>query len=221
MLSAFKYRIYPRPEQELRLKRSLLSLCNLYNDMRTKKIEEHKRNGISLTQTDLRAIALEERRHVVDLQLTCSQVCQNVADRVHVAFKNFFKGVARFPKTKKPKRYLSMTYPQSGFKLNSNRGLRLCSIDYVRIFVHRPLFGKSKRLTIKREADGWYAIFITERKAPPRPTINTIPTERIRGADLGLEKFAVLDNSDNVEYPRFLTLREENRHVAAKARPQE
>jgi hypothetical protein len=46
----------------MRLKRSLLLLCELYNRLRARKIQEYKRNGVSLNQTDLRGIALEERR---------------------------------------------------------------------------------------------------------------------------------------------------------------
>jgi len=45
MLSAYKYRIYPKPEQEMRLKRSLLTLCNLYNKLRAKKIEMYRQKA--------------------------------------------------------------------------------------------------------------------------------------------------------------------------------
>jgi putative transposase len=36
-----------------------------------------------------------------------------------------------------------------------------------------------------------------------------IPESRIRGIDLGLEKFATLDNAESIEYPRFLRASEE------------
>ena len=208
MLSAYKYRIYPNSEQKLRLKRSLLSLCNLYNRLRTEKIEKYKQHHISLTQTDLRAIALKERKASADLQLAYSQVVQNVADRIHSAFVNFFKGRARFPKQKKPRKYLSLTYPQSGFEFKEGR-LYLSKIGRVRIFLHRAIEGTIQRLTIKYEAGEWHAIFITEGEAPSKPSINPIPDETIRGVDLGLEKFATLDDADSIEYPRFLRRSEE------------
>jgi putative transposase len=104
MLSAYKYRIYPKSGQEMRLKRNLLLLCNLYNRLRVKKIEEYKTHRIILTQTDLREIALEERRNSIELKSIHSQVVQNVADRVHTAFENFFEGRARFPKKKQPRK---------------------------------------------------------------------------------------------------------------------
>ena len=188
----------------MRLKRSLLALCSLYNKLRAKKIETYRQKGCSLTRTDLRAIALEERRNDAELQSVYSQVVQNVADRVAVAFKNFFEGRARFPKTKQPRKYLSITYPQSGCKINPDRKLHLSGIGPVRIFMHRPLLGEVERLTIKREASEWYAVFITQREAPSKPPVDTVPEERIRGVDLGLEKFAILDNADDADYPEFL-----------------
>lgn len=208
MLSAYKYRIYPNSGQEMRLKRSLLSLCGLYNRLRARKIEEYKQSGRSLNRTDLRAIALQIRRINPELQSIHSQVVQNVADRIHSAFVNFFKGRARFPKQKKPRKYLSLTYPQSGFELKEGR-LYLSKIGMVRIFLHRAIERPIQRLAIKYEAGEWYAIFITEGEAPSKPSINSIPDETIRGVDLGLEKFVTLDDADSIEYPRFLRQSEE------------
>jgi len=97
-----------------------------------------------------------------------------------------------------------MTYPQLGFKVNPDKKLYLSGIGPVRIFMHRPLLGEVERLTIKREASEWYVIFITQREAPSKPPLDAVPEERIRGADLGLEKFATLDNNDDADYPKYL-----------------
>jgi putative transposase len=206
MLSAYRYRIYPKQEQEMRLKRSLFLLCNLYNKLRAEKIEGYKKNRKVLTQTDLRRLALEERRNDPELKSIHSQVVQSVADRVHTAFKNFFEKRARFPRNKQPKKYRSLIYPQSGFKVNPERGLYLSKIGYVRIFVHRPILGRIKRLAIKYEAGRWYAIFIADREGPKKQEIDSssIPESRIRGIDLGLEKFAMLDDAESIGYPEFL-----------------
>jgi putative transposase len=132
-------------------------------------------------------------------------VVQNVGDRIYRSFRNFLEGRARYPSWKKPLGYNSLTFPQSGFRLNPEKGLLLFGLGCVRIFVHRPLLGKTKRLTIKREADGeWYAIFITERETPARRPVAEISAGRIRAADVGLEKFAVFDNSYSINNPEFL-----------------
>ncbi len=204
MLSAFKYRIYPRQEQEKRLNRSLLSLCHLYNDLRTEGMRRHKEEHKSTSQTTFRGLALDARRHDEELQEVHSQVVQNVGDRIQRSFRNFFEGRARFPRWKKPHRYSSLTYPQSGFKLSPTKGLLLSGLGYVRIFIHRPVLGKVKRLTIKREADEWYAIFLTKQEGPKRTPLAEIPIERVRGADMGLERFVALDDATSTTNPEFL-----------------
>jgi putative transposase len=228
MLSAFRYRLYPKPEQETRLNRSLLSLCDLYNDLKAEEMRRYGEENKSTSKTMFRALALDARKHDEQLQDIHSQVVQNVGDRIHRSFRNFFEGRARFPRWKKPHRYNSLTYPQSGFKINPQRGLYLSGVGYVRIFVHRPLLARVKRLTIKREADEWYAVFITERETPAKRPVAEIPASRVRGADVGLEKFVTLDDATSTKYPEFLRQSEDKieclqhhlsrKHVGSKRR---
>jgi putative transposase len=227
MQLAYKYRIYPNREQEMLLKRSLLSLCNLYNKLREMKIKKYKEDGTNLTLNDLREIALEERRNNKELQSIHSQVVQEVADRVNNAFDRFFEGIARFPRYKQPKKYRSLTYTQSGFRLlannNNNNKLYLSKIGYVRIFMHRPLDGKVVRLTVKYEAGEWYAIFIVEKKVLEPNTntiiddiIDTIPDNRIKAIDLGINNFITLDDGLTIEYPKYLRNTEDKIKVLQK-----
>jgi putative transposase len=150
MLSAYKYRTYPVGVQEMRLKRSLRALCWLYNMLRAEKIRQHRLNHTNLTLTNLRAMALEIRRSNPELLQVHSQAVQNVADRVYLAFQNYFEGRARFPHAKKLKDYRSFVYSQSGFRLEVGR-LQLSKVGKLRVFQHRPLQGAIKRLIIKRQ----------------------------------------------------------------------
>jgi putative transposase len=166
-------------------------------------------------------LALEARRRDRELQTVHSQVVQNVGDRINRSFTNFFEGRARFPRWKKPHRYSSLTYPQSGFRLGPEKGLYLSGIGHVRIFVHRPLTGKVRRLTAKRDADGWYAIFVTDREESQRKPLSEIPAARLRGADMGLIHFATFDDALSVKYPQFLRrsegkIKRLRRHVSRK-----
>jgi putative transposase len=192
----------------MRLKRSLHALCELYNTLRAEKIQQYQQNHQSLSRTELRSLALQIRRNNPKLQEVYSQAEQNVADRVAIAFKNYFEGRARFPRSKKFKDYRSFTYPQSGFKLENNR-LSLSRIGKLRIFLHRPLQGTVRRLTIKYTVGEWYGILLTNRTTPPKPHINHIESHRFRGGDLGLTQFLTLDNGESVEYPKFLLAAEE------------
>ena len=207
MFSAYRYRLYPSSVQEMRLKRSLHALCELYNILRAEKIHQYQKHRKSLSRTELRSLALLIRRNNPELREVYSQAEQNVADRVAIAFKNYFHGRARFPRSKRFKDYRSFTYPQSGFKLENKR-LVLSKIGNVRIFLHRPLQGTVHRLTIKYTVGEWYAILLTNRTAPLKPDINHVPNGRFRGGDLGLERFVALDNCESVQYPKFLLVAE-------------
>jgi putative transposase len=223
MFSAFRYRLYPRPEQEKRLNRSLLLLCQLYNDLKAEEVRRYKEEHKSTSLTRFRTLALGARKSNKDLQTVHSQAVQNVGDRIHRSFRNFFEGRARFPRWKKQHRYNSLTYPQSGFKLSLEKCLYLSGVGHVRVFVHRPPLGKVRRLIVKREADGWYAIFITEREAPQKKPLSEIPPGRTRGADMGLTKFATFDDASSVKCLQFLRLSEDkikllNRHLLRKVK---
>ena len=208
MFSAYRYRLYPSSVQEMRLKRSLHALCELYNILRAEKIHQYQQHRKSLSRTELRSLALQIRRNNPELRAVYSQAEQNVADRVAIAFKNYFQGRARFPRSKRFKDYMSFTYPQSGFKLE-NRRLSLSKIGKVRIFLHRPLQGTVRRLTIKYTVGKWYAILLTKRTTPLKPDINHVANDKLRGGDLGLERFVTFDNAESVQYPKFLRAAEE------------
>jgi putative transposase len=208
LLSAYKYRLYPSGVQDMRLKRSLHALCKLYNTLRAEKIQQYQQNHQSLSRTELRSLALQIRRNNPKLQQVYSQVEQNVTDRVAIAFKNYFEGRARFPRSKRFKDYRSFTYPQSGFKLEHGR-LSLSGIGRVRIFLHRPLQGIVRRLTIKCMVGEWYGILLTNLTEPIKCDINHVANNQVRGGDLGLERFVTLDNAESVEYPKFLRVVEQ------------
>ena len=207
VLRTFRYRLYPSEAQETVMNSQLQALCSLYNILRNEKMAKH------LSLNKLRIMALKHRGNVH------SQAVQNVASRVNAAFNNYFEGRARFPKHKKEKRYRSITYPQSGFRLEGKtirRGERtelagklyISKVGRIRIFMHRPPEGKVKTLTVKREADGWYACFCCQVVEPPKKLIEQV-LEKVVGGDLGLEKFLTLADGSSTENPRFLRLAED------------
>ncbi|GIW31718.1 MAG: transposase [Meiothermus sp.] len=73
----------------------------------------------------------------------------------------------------------------------------LPGVGHVRILLHRPLQGIPKTLTIKRSAEGWYAIYACEMEAQPLP-----PSERAVGIDLGLASFVATSDGETIAPPR-------------------
>jgi len=57
---------------------------------------------------------------------------------------------------------------------------------------------------MKYDAGEWYAVFICELPDQPRKPVESIPEDRIKGGDLGLERFLMLSEGSLPNYPRFL-----------------
>jgi putative transposase len=68
---------------------------------------------------------LDLRKKNKEFQALHSQVTQQVADRFYQARERFFKGLSNKPKKKKPLKYLSLVYPQSGWTLSDTREVGL------------------------------------------------------------------------------------------------
>ena len=136
--------------------------------------------------------------------------CKNVAVRVDLAFKAFFRRCQQgdpsgFPRFKGEGRYDSFTYPQakSAFRLD-DKGLRLSKIGCLRLVQHRPLNGILKTCTIQRTATGkWFVTIVCEVEAEPLPE-----SAEAVGIDVGLEQFATLSNGDQISNPRFFRTEE-------------
>lgn len=145
-----------------------------------------------------------------------SQVLQNVAVRIDLAFKAFFRRVKAgekpgYPRFRGRGRYDSFTFPQSGFSLNGNM-LRLSKIGNVKVILHRPIEGQIKTCTIKRSSTGkWYVMFSCEWQLVPLPENN----EAV-GIDIGFHSFAALSTGEQIENPRFF--RQEEKALAKAQR---
>ena len=196
----FKYRIYPSKRQVERLNQTLSDCCFVYNKLLEAKINAYKKDKTSLSKFDLDKLTKD-----FDVSVH-SQALQNVSKRINDAFKAFFrrvkekKGKPGFPRFKSFRRYKSITYPQTGFKLISEKRLFVSRIGNIPIVLHRAPKGKLKTFCIKRTALGWFAIFSCEN----------VPIEKIEaenehvGIDVGIENFATLSNGTKIENPKFL-----------------
>lgn len=96
--------------------------------------------------------------------------------------------------------YTSFTFKEweNGARFDGKR-LELSKIGRVRIHLHRPIEGQIKTCTIRKRADGWYALFSTEM-APAWRSINENPAV---GIDVGILSFAALSSGDRIPNPRY------------------
>ncbi len=140
-----------------------------------------------------------------------SQVLQNVAARIDLAFAAFFRRVragekeSGFPRFRGHGRYDSFCYPGSGHKVeargdDTTKGrVFLSKIGHVKAVIHRPLEGNVKTCCVKRTATGkWYATFSCEVEDAPLPA-----TDAVVGIDVGLASFVTMSDGAEVTNPRF------------------
>lgn len=220
VILSFKYRLYPTKSQIEILDRNL-SLCReLYNGALQERRDAWKMSKKSVNRFAQQVQLPEIKKTRTEFAAVYSQTLQDVLHRVDKTFKAFFHRVKReevagYPRFKNRDRYSSFTYPQTGFFINE-RTLTLSKIGDIKIKLHRPISGKIKTCTIKREAGKWYAILVAECKSEP-----LLHSSKQIGVDVGLTHFATLSNGEKIENPRYFRnaqkyLRRVQRSVARK-----
>ena len=219
MRKTFKYRLNPTPAQERALHATLDECRWLYNRLLEERKMAYETTGTGPTLYGQQAAfgALKVARPA--LAGVHSQVLQNVAVRIDLAFQAFFRRVKAgekalgYPRFRGRERYDSFCYPQSGFTLDADHGrVFLSKIGHVKAVIHRPLDGTVKTCCVRRTGAGkWFVAFSCEVEARPLPA-----TETAVGIDVGLEKFATFSTGEQIANPRFF--RRDERDLARAQR---
>ncbi len=145
-----------------------------------------------------------------------SQVLQNVAVRIDLAFKSFFRRCKvgerpGYPRFRPATRYDSFTYPQSGFRVGDRR-VFLSKVGHIKAVVHRPLEGVVKTATVRKTATGkWFACLSCEVEPEPLPE-----SSEAVGMDVGLKDIIATSDAESVPAPKFF--RKEEKELARTQR---
>ncbi|MBC7929618.1 MAG: IS200/IS605 family element transposase accessory protein TnpB [Rubrivivax sp.] len=208
-VKAYRYKL--RPSKRItQVFEETLNVCReLYNGALQERRDAWRINRVSLNYHDQRAQLPEIKLIRPDLNALYSQVPQDVLRRLSKTFDAFFRRVKQgqipgFPRFKGKSRYNSFTYPQSGFSLSGDK-LTLSKIGSVRLRLSRPIEGKIKICTIRREADGWFVIFtVEENQCRYFPKTNDTCGNDTCGIDVGIENFATFSTGAIIENPQYL-----------------
>ena len=203
MRKSFKYRVYPNRQQKEALTEQLSGACNLYNKSLEERINAWKNEKKSLNYYD-QANRLKQMRADGFIRVANFSCCQDVLRRLNKAFSAFFERVKHgqkpgFPRFKPNQRYDTLTFPSygDGCKL-VDKLVYIQGVGQIKVKLHRPVDGKIKTVSIKREAGRWFTIFSVECEPDPLPA----STEDV-GIDVGLTAFATLDDGTEIDNPRF------------------
>jgi len=202
----FRFRAYTDRRTLRALKAQLELACEVYNTLRWADTYFYHEDEKGLTLTELRQLALDLRKQDEEHQQLYSQTLQQIADRYYEARQRFFDGLARFPKEKKPHKYYSLVYPQSGWRIQVREirtsgnwkrlVLRLSNLGTFKLIVHRDFpLEKAKRVAVKLTRSGKvYVSFIVEDYEFPK----LLNTRRAVGIDVGVEKLLVTSDGEYV-----------------------
>lgn len=205
-MKAYKFKLKPSAKIVAIFESWLAILCQLYNAAIEERRDAWHRSGISISNKEQSAQLPDIKKERSALARVYSQVAQETLKRVDLAFQAFFRRVKAgqvpgFPRFRSRSRYDSFTFPQSGFKLDQKaKKLRLSKIGTMKVFLSRPIEGKIKTCTIKREADGWHVIFTVE-ESEKKPVV--LAPDVAVGIDVGLKTFAHLSTGEKIENPKF------------------
>lgn len=208
MRKTFTYRLYPNKQQQRLLDHQLEECRWLYNHLLADRRDAWEQRQESRRLYDQQATLPALKAERPTLASVHSQVLQNVAVRIDLAFQAFFRRVKAgetpgYPRFRGTGRYDSLTFPQVpiGCRLDTEtKRLRIANVGLVKVILHRPLEGTPKTATISRSSTGkWYVCFSCEC-AEPSPLPDT--GQRV-GIDVGLKTFATLSTGQEIANPRF------------------
>jgi putative transposase len=151
-----------------------------------------------------------------------SQVLQDVAKRVNLAFERFLKGDCNGKKNGRPRfkardRYRTFTYPAIKDDCIQNNKIILPKLGAIKVIQHRPIPDgfKIKTASITKKADGYYVTLSLEDPTVPtvKPDINL---EKIVGIDMGLKEFLTTSEGEPVAIPQHYRKSQKRLRVTQK-----
>ena len=214
---SYRYRAYCNKQTAKNIHRWLWKCKQLYNITIAYREYQYKTNKTNISFYDCYKPLIGKKTVIgglewIGLDEIPAKVKQNVLDRVDKAYKNFFRrvkgGVKPFgyPKHKKfvDSFTLDITQTQgkdipAGWKLDGNL-LAVKNIGILKLRLHRPIVGRIKTVTVKRESDRFYVVFSCEN-VPTTPL--PITGNRV-GLDMGLTNFVTDSDGVLVDNPKYL-----------------
>ena len=206
-MKTLKYKLY-RTRKNKRFHKDIGLACEIYNHC----IALHKRyyklfgkylNVYTLQRHLTKIKKLKKFSHWKKLG---SQVIQDITFRIDKGYKLFFqerkvgnKNIAP-PSFCKRSKYKSVTYTQAGYKYLGENRIKIGKHNY-KFSLSRPIEGKIKTMTLKRDSLGDFYIFFTVELEEEKLEATS---DKIVGFDFGLRTFLTASDENNVMSPQFL-----------------
>lgn len=202
---AYRFRVYPTPEQIVLLCMTL-GCCRLVYNLALEQRRLFSRKGRSLNYNtganDLPALKKAFRFFAE----APSQCLQQALRDLEEAFQRFFQKTAGYPKPRRKFVHESCRFPQ-GFTVERRR-LNLPKFGWLKMVAHRKVKGRPTSVTVSREGGHWYASIACEVDLPNPQRRETSEV----GVDFNVITGAVTSDGQILPMPR--TSPEERRQLA-------
>lgn len=199
---AYRFRLYPTPEQASSLAQAFGCARFVYNHFlaeRSKAWSERK-EGSSFAK-DCKALTalkqLPERSWLYDVS---NIVLQQSLRHLDQAFRNFFAKRAKYPSFKRKGERQAVTLMSHGFRLKDG-ALHLARVDgALEVRWSRELPSAPSQVVISKDSAGrYFASFLCEEAIAPLPK-----AQAVKAIDLGLESLIADQHGKKLAPPKFL-----------------
>jgi putative transposase len=222
MLKSFKYQLNPDEFQREQLNKTFGCVRYIFNWGLNLKSKTYQETGMNVSNGDLSALVtrMKKQEETKWLKEVDSTALQQTLRNLEVAYTNFFKKRADFPKFKKKSRNQSFKCVSSSLKVEDNK-IFLPKLKWVEFFKSRELIGTLQSCTVSKTPTGKYFVSILCETHSEPPKKAKVDINTAVGLDLGIKEFAVSSDGEVFENQRHLLknakrLRLEQRSLARK-----
>ena len=203
MEQAYRYRVYPTPEQEQLLRRTMGCARLVYNRALAARTEAwyERQEKIDYIQSSSMLTAWKKQEDLQFLNEVSSVPLQQGLRHLQKAFTNFFAGRAKYPNFKKRHNGGSAEFTRAGFRWKDGC-VFLAKLDIaLPIRWSRPLPQgcEPSTITVKVSACGhWHVSMLVNN-----PNVQHLPKiSKMVGLDVGITSLLTTSDGDKVTNPR-------------------
>ncbi|MCW2873184.1 transposase [Actinacidiphila oryziradicis] len=212
MIRAYKFLMRPTVRQEQALGEMLRDHCSLYNGALQERRDAYQHVSRTSIKYGMQSAQLKDiRAFDPERQGRWSFSSQQATlRRLDKAFAAFFRRIKSgdtpgYPRFRGVNWFDSVEFPKDGDGCrwdstphDPGTRVRLQGIGHVKVNQHRPVTGKVKTVSVKREGRKWFLVLTAEQAQPePLPA-----TGSVVGIDLGIAGFLADSNGGFVPNPR-------------------
>ncbi|WP_410718139.1 IS200/IS605 family element RNA-guided endonuclease TnpB [Brevibacillus sp. SIMBA_040] len=203
---AFRFRIYPSPEQAALIHKNMGCSRFVFNHFVAKWNETFQETGKGLSYHSCAIQIPTLKKHFPWLTEAESTALQSAVRNVSDAFERFFRkqnDKPRLKSRKNPVQSYTTKHTNGNIAIAGNQ-LKLPKLGWIHFAKSRNIEGRILSVTVRRNAtDKYFVAILCECDVQPLPQ-----KDNAIGIDLGLKEFAVCSNGEVIANPKHLKKRE-------------